>query len=170
MKTKRFLTSALVGGCLLGTVLTVGAGVADAAGKPRIQRTERPRVERRDDRREVQRHRRHAVVRERPRVVVRRHRRPALRRVHTVRVVHSRPWYAGVRTVVVDRNPFYFNAGLGLYFGGVNLNIELGDCPPVGYAYFDPYCGEEFYSVVDYQRHLRFHHHTAALRVVWIGD
>lgn len=176
MKTKRFLTSTLVGGCLLGTLLTVGAAVPAAeAGKPRIQRTERPRVERREVRhRTVREHRRDAVVREHRRMaVVRRHQHRSIavcRIPAPVRVVHYRPWYSGVRTVVVDRDPFYFNAGLGLYFGGVNLNIELGNAPPMGYAYFDPYCGEEFYSVVDYQRHLRFHHHTAALRVVWIGD
>lgn len=174
MKTKRLLTSALVGGCLLGTVLTVGAGVPDAeAGKPRIQRTERPRVERREARnRTVREHRRHAVVREHRRhAVVHRHRYPAVRRVHApVRIVHYRPWYSGVRTVVVDRDPFYFHAGFDLYFGGVNLNIELGDVPPPGYAYFDPYCGEEFYSIVAYRRHLHLYPHTAALRVVWIGD
>jgi hypothetical protein len=175
MKTQRFWTSALVGGCLLGTMLTVAPAVSTAeAGKPRIQRTERPRVERREARhRTVRNHRRHAVVRHHRRTaVVYRHRRPAVWRVHApVRVVYRRPaWCDGARTVLVDRDPFYFHAGLGLYFGGLNLNLELGDYAPMGYAYFDPYCGEEFYSIVAYRRHLHRHQHTAALRVVWIGD
>jgi len=172
MKPKRLLTGGLVGGCLLATALTLGAGVPCAeAGNPRIQRTDHPRVERRVERRHERRVERRHEVRVHRRAVVYHRRAPLVCRVPApVRVIHHRPWYYGVRTVVVDRDPFYFHAGFGLYFGGLSLDLDLGDCPPMGYAYFDPYCGEEFYSIVDYHRHLRFHRHTAALRVIWIGD
>ncbi len=78
----------------------------------------------------------------------------------------ARPWYGQSRRIYVHDDPFYFHAGLGIYLGGLALRLELGDVPPLGFVYYDPYCDERFWSVEDYRFHLRYHHHPQALTVI----
>ncbi len=79
-----------------------------------------------------------------------------------------RPWYRDVHRIYVHDDPFYFHAGLGIYLGGLALRLELGDVPPPGFVYYDPYCGEQFWSIADYHQHLRYHNHPQALTVILI--
>jgi hypothetical protein len=81
-----------------------------------------------------------------------------------VRVV--RPWYVAAPRVYVRSSPFYFHAGLNVYLGGVNLGFAFTNAVPAGYAYYDPYCGREFYSVAEYHSHLGYHPHTPVLEVI----
>ena len=191
MRTLHILTSTALAAVLIG-VGTVGAGVTVAEAGPRhsrqadqkVQKVQKPRKSvRQEAPRVVERRRQEA-----PRVVEQRHRRvePRHRVVERRREVHHapsyvyhsprrvvrvhRPWYVQARHVVVHDSPFYFNAGLGLYIGGIYLDFEFGDFAPLGYIYEDPYCGLEFVSVPHYRDHLHRHHHAPALRVVRICD
>ena len=80
------------------------------------------------------------------------------------------PWYYSARRTWYDGRPYYFHAGLGVYFGGVALRIELGNRAPAGYAYYDPTCGETFYSVREYRRHRRHHNHRPVLLAVQVDE
>lgn len=82
------------------------------------------------------------------------------------RAVPCDPWWAGAPVVYVERSPYYFNAGLGVYVGGVELNLNLGDCAPPGYAYYDPYCRTYMSTVAGYHEHLHRHHHPVTLALV----
>ena len=95
--------------------------------------------------------------------VLRHHPRPVYLR-------HHRPWYTDTRHIYVDDSPFYFHAGLNVFFGGVGLHIDLGNTPPAGYGYYDPYCSLGFQTVHAYQRHLSRHRHRGALQVVRIRE
>ena len=96
------------------------------------------------------------------------HRRPSYlpRVIYRSRPVHVRPWFQDTRRIYVDGSPFFFSAGLGIYVGGLAINIQVGDVPPVGYVFYDPFCGETFWSVADYNVHLRFHDHPGALSLI----
>ena len=114
------------------------------------------------------------VIRDRDRDhrVVLRHR-PATVRYRDLRACPppryiSRPWYNGARRIYVHDDPFYFHAGLDLFLGGLALRLELGDMPPMGFVYYDPYCDMEFWSIAEYRHHLRYHHHPHALTVIAI--
>jgi hypothetical protein len=127
-----------------------------------------------DRRRSVDVHRRTAPQRRPVEIRYRRHhdRRVVVRRVPTYYVpapVHYiRPWYRTAPRFYVDRSPFYFHAGLGIYLGGVFLNLQLTDAAPAGYVFVDPYCDLEFWTVADYRRHLHRHHHRPALRLIQV--
>ena len=53
-----------------------------------------------------------------------------------------------------------------MYFGGLAVEFNLGDLPPAGYVYYDPYCDEFFWSVSEYRQHLFWADHPAVLRLV----
>jgi hypothetical protein len=135
-------------------------------GKRRLE-TQHRSIDVRDDRRAEPRHRSVDIR-------YRRHGdgRVIVRRVPTYYVpapVHYvRPWYRNASRFYVDRSPFYFHAGLGIYLGGVFLNLELTDAAPAGYVYVDPYCDLEFWTVPAYRQHLHRHHHRPALRLVQV--
>jgi hypothetical protein len=105
-------------------------------------------------------------------VVVRRvvYPRPVYVRPAPVYVRTYHPWYYGTNRIYVNSSPFYFNAGLSVFFGGANLNLQFSNYAPAGYVYVDPYCNEDFYSVSEYREHLRYEHHPAALQCVYVGD
>jgi hypothetical protein len=69
-----------------------------------------------------------------------------------------------------DHHPFYYHSGFNVFFGSDNFAFEVGNFPPVGYGYYDPYCGDSFVSVSAYRRHLHRHHHPALIRVVVVDD
>ncbi|NNF08277.1 MAG: hypothetical protein HKN21_16060, partial [Candidatus Eisenbacteria bacterium] len=46
------------------------------------------------------------------------------------------------------------------------IEFALGDRAPYGYAYYDPYCSERFYSVASYHQHLTRHRHDRALTLI----
>jgi len=80
------------------------------------------------------------------------------------------PWWEGAPRVYVHGNPFFFNAGLGVYLGGLGLMFLVGDLPPAGYCYVDPYCGTRFDSLDCYRAHARFQGHDAVVDLVARGD
>ena len=94
-----------------------------------------------------------------------RYRRPIYRPVPVpVRYRACDPWYAYAPQASLYGVDSYFHAGLGIYFGGLALSIELGDYAPAGYAYVDPVCGgERWYSVREYRRHAKRHGHQPVL-------
>jgi hypothetical protein len=104
-----------------------------------------------------------AVVVRRPPTVV--YQPPVVvRRAPVVRVA---PWWAvGSPYFWVNTTPYYYNAGLGIYLGGVSLSFQFTNAPPPGYVYFDPYCGYQFASVPAYRAHLACVGHAHALQVV----
>ena len=68
-----------------------------------------------------------------------------------------------------DEEPFFFNASLGVFLSGAQFWIQVGNAPPPGYCYYDPYCHETFYSVAEYRGHCG-HHHEPLLQVVALED
>jgi hypothetical protein len=80
------------------------------------------------------------------------------------------PWYRGARRVVIEGDPFYYNAGLGVYLGGVALHLNLTNAAPDGYVYYDPVCDERFFSVRAYKRHLKSHRHAGGLTLVRVCE
>jgi len=134
----RTLERTALAGLLLGAIaLTAGPAVGDAQANPR--------------------HRSKAKV-------VHRHG-PACGHVHAPpRVVHPRdrwaaparhhrPWHAGARRILVGDAPYFYHADFGVYLGGLALNVTVGSRAPRGYAYYDPYCGETFWTLDEYRRH-----------------
>ena len=80
------------------------------------------------------------------------------------------PWYLGARRVVIRDDPFYYNAALGIYLGGVAVNLNLSNAAPDGYVYYDPVCDERFFSIRGYKRHLRTHDHVRGLTVMRVCE
>jgi len=93
---------------------------------------------------------------------------------HRTRVIHRgdtrcevvTPWHRGARRVVIAGDPFYYNATLGVYLGGVALHLRLANQAPEGYVYYDPTCEARFASIKEYKRHLKRHRHVGGLVVV----
>ena len=67
------------------------------------------------------------------------------RRVRYVEPVH----YSSYRVVYSDAGPVF--AG---FLGGLFLGATLANVAPVGYEYYDPYCGVTFASLRAYHVHL----------------
>ena len=71
-------------------------------------------------------------------------------RAHVTYVVHryrpaswvfARPapvWCSDGRYVEFEGSPYWYNVGLGIFFGGADVNVSLGNAPPRGYGYWDP--------------------------------
>lgn len=158
MRTDRHIARTLIAAALSGAALMLGAGSfvtpAEAHGH---------------DHGGHGRYHAHRVYYSRPVVVHRAYYPTCVRRVYPAPVEVYHPWYYGAPRFFVNASPYYFNAGLNVYLGGANLNVQLGDPAPVGYVYVDPYCNEEFYSVGEYQEHLHHARHRAALQVVYVG-
>jgi hypothetical protein len=97
--------------------------------------------------------------------------RPAYRPV--VSVSYRRPsptWCGDSAYVVYDGNPYWYHAGLGAYFGGVDVHVNIGNAPPRGYGYWDPECGEWFEDVRSYSTHCKRHEHRPTLQVVRVQN
>jgi hypothetical protein len=159
MRTNRFARN-LIAAALSGAALVFGAGSFAATAEAHGH-----------DRGEHGRYHGHRVYYSRP-VVVHRDYYPSrvvVRRMYPAPVEVYRPWYYGAPRFFVNASPYYFNAGLNVYLGGANLNLQLGDPAPAGYVYVDPYCNEDFYSVAEYREHVRHVHHRAALQLVYVG-
>lgn len=137
---------------------------SDDRGRAR-QDHDRGQVRQSHHRRHVQPAPRSVRIQHRPRRVV-----PVFR--------HTRPWYRGARRILVSDAPYYYHAGFGIYFGGFALDISVGSRAPAGYAYFDPYCGETFWTLDAYRVHLarrggwwgRGPVHPAVLELVLVAD
>ena len=164
---------------------------ASRPGDRRDRSEARHESRRRDDRREVRHdsrrgdsrydHRGPVIYPDRHRFTVRRHhpgryviRRHAPRVVFRPRVLINvgghRPWYHDARRIYVDDDAFYFNASLGLYLGGLALNVQIGDVAPYGYVYYDPFCGETFWTLTSYRSHLWGYPHPHALTLIPLDD
>ena len=108
-----------------------------------------------------------------PRVVYRDHHRPAPRIVYRdTRHVHSYPVWASapVATCRYDGSDFFFHAGFDMFFDGGAFSINVGNYPPAGYFYVDPYCDASFYCIDDYRYHLAHYHHRPLVRLVAIEE
>jgi len=88
-----------------------------------------------------------------------------VRRVHAAApAIHSTHGGPGCGTYIVRRG----SAGpvIAGFLGGLFLGASLASAAPVGYAYYDSYCGESFASLEIYYGHLRRHHHPRIARVI----
>ena len=88
--------------------------------------------------------------------------------VHHAFHPHYRPWYRDARRIYIHDDPFYFHVGLGLYIGGIAIQFELGNQPPYGYVYYDPYCDEVFWTLAE-DRSWRFGRSFCLARA-WVGS
>ena len=172
MKTKRMITRMLTAAFVGATLLMVTAPIT-SAGKPRL-RNDRPKVVKRHQQPKYRHSPRHQQpeYRHSPRHQ-RNDWRPVIRHLRSRPVYarnHSRPWYNNVQRVYVQESPFYFHAGLNVFFGGVGFQIDLGNHAPAGYGYYDPYCSLQFETVNSYHRHLSRHRHRGALEVIRIRN
>jgi hypothetical protein len=75
-------------------------------------------------------------------------------------------WPAPYSIHYYDNDPFYFHSGFNIFFGGDAFYINIGNIPPPGYLYFDPYCSVPFANVGLYHEHIDHHHHPALIRVM----
>ena len=46
------------------------------------------------------------------------------------------------------------------------MGATLAHAAPAGYAYYDPYCHEDFATLEVYRSHLYHHHHPGIVRVI----
>jgi hypothetical protein len=69
-----------------------------------------------------------------------------------------------------ERRPFYHHTGFNVFFGGDAFWLEVGNVPPPGYIYYDPYCHHTFASVALFRRHIHRHHHPALIEVIVVDD
>jgi|GEM_PF-4381042 len=84
--------------------------------------------------------------------------------------LHRHPWVRRrARFIEVYDEPYYFHAGLGLYLGGLALEFTIGDRPPEGYLFYDPYCDRVFATLGLYRRYLRRHRVQGTLTLVPVG-
>ena len=74
-------------------------------------------------------------------------------------VVAPGPRWVAPPHIYVDRNPYYYRANIGLFIAGVAVDVVLGNQPPAGCAYYDPYCRLRFSSAARYGSHCRHHRH-----------
>jgi hypothetical protein len=80
------------------------------------------------------------------------------------------PWWAHAPRVYYNNQPFYYSANFGVYVGGVALNFALGNVPPAGYLYYDPYTGvanDTLYGYADYAHQMG---HPACVTLVPVYD
>jgi hypothetical protein len=75
-------------------------------------------------------------------------------------------WCSDSRYVVWDGDPYWYHVGVGMYFGGVDVNVDIGNAPPRGYGYWDPYCDAWYDDARAYSTHCKRHDHRPALQVV----
>jgi hypothetical protein len=66
----------------------------------------------------------------------------------------------------VYEQPFYLHAGLGIHLGGLALGFEIGELPPPGYVFYDPYCDRTFASLRAYRHYLHRYGGYATLTLV----
>jgi hypothetical protein len=75
-------------------------------------------------------------------------------------------WCRDGRYVEYDGSPYWYHVGLGMYFGGVDVNVDLGNAPPRGYGYWDPCRSVWVSDLRAYSFECRRLHRVPALRVV----
>jgi len=111
---------------------------------------------------QVRKHSRHSVV-IRPQLV--RRYEPVQRRYMPFPV-----WCEQPRVAYYDDRPFFFHASLGVFVSGGSIFVDVGNAPPAGYGYYDPYCRTSFRTVVDYRRHCHGQRHGPLVQVISISD
>jgi hypothetical protein len=72
--------------------------------------------------------------------------------------------------VVFDGDRFYWSASAGLYVPRVLVNVNFGNQPPRGSAYYDPQCDRTFRSLQRYRSHLGRKHHPQVVEVREVRD
>ena len=75
-------------------------------------------------------------------------------------------WCRDGRYVEFEGNPYWFNVGFGVYFGGVDVNVELGNVPPAGFGYWDPCVGRWVGDLRAYAMECKRYGRVPALRIV----
>jgi hypothetical protein len=163
---KRFGVTACIACAALVVGISAAAPPAGADSRDRQQepsygeqhsRTKRDTKERRDYRTPPRRR-----VYVRPRLI---------RRFEPIRrhYVLFPAWSRDARAVYWNDRPYFFHASMGVFVSGGSIFVSIGNVPPAGYAYFDPYCGRVFRTIADYRRHCAFEHHPPLVRLIATG-
>src|SRR5262245_52830595 len=160
VKSVRRLTVATALALLVGAGLATSASADSGNGKAWGRRGK----DKQESRRHVE------VVRPAPRVDVYR---PAPRvEVYrpAPRVIHrAAPRYWGPaprRVVYVTHRPFYVSPRLGVYVPRAWINVEIGNLPPRGYVFYDPYYRRTFATIAGYRAYNRGCDHDLVLDIV----
>ena len=153
------------GAVLLAAVLTISAAspVTADPGKERGHGRKAKHTIVHRDRVRCDDHRAFHHARDRHDRVVEVHRWPSPRIEDCHRAAWA--WYPARITHWAQR-PFWFHDGFHVFFGGDAFWLDVGNVPPPGYRYRDPYCQRTFGTIWDYQIHLGRHHHAALIDVV----
>src|SRR5262245_30368129 len=155
VKSVRRLTVATALALLVGAGLATSASADSGNGKAWGRRGK----EKQESRRHVE------VVRPAPRVEVYR---PAPRGIHRVMPRYWAP--APRRVVYVTHRPFYVSPRLGVFVPQAWINVEIGNLPPRGYVFYDPYCRRTFASIAAYRAYNRGCDHDLVLDIVAACD
>jgi hypothetical protein len=99
------------------------------------------------------------------------HRRYEPRRVMVVqpRPVYERYYYscepAPIHRSIIryEGDQFHWSAAVGFYVPDMWLNVGIGNAPPRGMVYYDPYCDRSFASLRLYRGHLERGRHPEVL-------
>ena len=91
---------------------------------------------------------------------------------------YAGPGFAHRHRVYVPAYPYagYHRHALGYGYGlgygcpryyqpGFSLSFRIGDIPPPGYAYIDPYCGAQFGSLGGYLDHVAVYEHSPVIEI-----
>jgi len=90
------------------------------------------------------------------------------RTVHHDDCRHTHGWWTSAPRIYVEKNPYYLNASLGFYVDGAAVQFELGNRPPDGYLWYDPYCGHTFRTASSYRTHCQRHDHPRAVSLAYL--
>jgi hypothetical protein len=88
-------------------------------------------------------------------------------------VRHARPVYVDPcpqPVVYVARRPFYECDAMGMYLPKSWINVQIGNRPPRGYVFYDPYCHRTFSTLTRFRAHRRAPGHMVALDIVAVDD
>lgn len=80
------------------------------------------------------------------------------------------PWWVGAPQIDIEGTPYFFNARLGFYIGGAAIQLNLGNVPPAGCVYYDPYSQEVYPSLDAYQQEWRDDGNPQALTIAYVGQ
>ena len=83
---------------------------------------------------------------------------------------YSRGTQYGPGSVYIVRRSSGAGPVIAGFLGGLFLGATLANAAPRGYDYYDPYCDENFSSLVVYRQHLHMHHHPRIVRVIEDGS
>lgn len=72
------------------------------------------------------------------------------------------------RVITWRHRPYQWHVNLGVYIPEFWFGVAIGDLPPAGYVYYDPYCDLQFGTLVMYREHVRVHRHPVLVDLVLV--